>query len=97
MNYNITIHVDIYLPSSISNNMANNKNCKPIEQLLVKIHNYSMDTVRRISQFDSLRSKKSISVLQGDSTKINIFNKLKNAPFGNRKIDGIYTSPPYVG
>ena len=74
-----------------------NKNCRPIEQLLVKIHNYSMDTVRRISQFGGLRSDKSISVLQGDSTKINIFNKLKNAPFGKRKIDGIYTSPPYVG
>jgi DNA modification methylase len=74
-----------------------NKNCRPIEQLLVKIHNYSMDTVRRISQFDSLRSEKSISVLQGDSTKINVLNTLKNTPFGNLKIDGIYTSPPYVG
>lgn len=74
-----------------------NKNCKPIEQLLIKIHNYSMDTVRRISQFDNLRSDKFISVLQGDSTKINLLNKLKNSPIGNRKIDGIYTSPPYVG
>ena len=74
-----------------------NKNCKPIEQLLVKIHNYSMDTVRRISQFHNLRSDKSISVLLGDSTKINLQEKLKKAPFGNRKIDGIYTSPPYVG
>ena len=74
-----------------------NKNCKPIEQLLVKIHNYSMDTVRRISQFDSLQSEKSISVLQGDSTKINLQEKLINAPFGDKKIDGIYTSPPYVG
>jgi len=74
-----------------------NKNCKPIEQLLVKIHNYSMDTVRRISQFDNLRSNKSISVLQGDSTKINLQEELIKAPFGNRKIDGIYTSPPYVG
>ncbi len=74
-----------------------NKNCKPIEQLLVKIHNYSMDTVRRISQFDNLRSDKTISVLQGDSTKLNLQKKLNNSPIGNRKIDGIYTSPPYVG
>jgi len=74
-----------------------NKYCKPIEQLLVKIHNYSMDTVRRISQFDNLRSEKSISVLQGDSTKIDLQASLKNSLIGNIKIDGIYTSPPYVG
>jgi len=74
-----------------------NKNCKPIGQLLVKIHNYSMDTVRRITQFDNLRSDKYISVLQGNSTKINLREKLKNSHIRNKKIDGIYTSPPYVG
>lgn len=74
-----------------------NKYCKPIEQLLVKIHNYGMDTVRRIKQFNKLRSDRSISVIQGDSTKINLLEKLKNSPIGNKKYDGIYTSPPYVG
>ncbi|MBC8179516.1 hypothetical protein H8E88_00170 [candidate division KSB1 bacterium] len=74
-----------------------NKYCIPIEQLLVKIHNYSMDTVRRIEQFENLRSEKSISIFQGDSIKVNLLEKLKNSPIGNKKIDGIYTSPPYVG
>ncbi|MBW1995779.1 MAG: site-specific DNA-methyltransferase [Deltaproteobacteria bacterium] len=71
--------------------------CKPIEQLLVKIHNYSMDTVRRLETFDKLRSDKSVTVIQGDSQKVNLAKELKKTPISGRKIDGIFTSPPYVG
>jgi len=71
--------------------------CKPIDQLLKKIHNYSMDTVRRLEAFDKLRSNKSVSVIQGDSQKTNLFKELKNTPIAGRKMDGIFTSPPYVG
>lgn len=74
-----------------------NRICKPIGQLLVKIHNYSMDTVRRIEIFDNLRSDKSAIVIQGDSRNINLDNELKKTPLEDRKIDGIFTSPPYVG
>jgi DNA modification methylase len=71
--------------------------CKPIEQLLVKIHNYSMDTVRRIETFDKLRSNKSAIVVQGDSRDIDLHNELKGTSFAGKKFDGIFTSPPYVG
>ena len=71
--------------------------CRPIEQLLVKIHNYSMDTVRRLETFDKLRSDKSVTVIQGDSQKVNLFKKLEKTPVTSRRIDGIFTSPPYVG
>ncbi|MFX0207794.1 MAG: DNA methyltransferase [Candidatus Hodarchaeota archaeon] len=71
--------------------------CKPIEQLLVKIHNYSMDTVRRLETFDKLRWDKSAIVIQGDSQKVNLFKELRKTPICNRRIDGIFTSPPYVG
>ena len=71
--------------------------CKPIEQLLVKIHNYSMDTVRRLETFDKLRSDKSATVIQGDSQKVNLLKELKKTPIADKRIDGIFTSPPYVG
>jgi len=73
------------------------KMCKPIEQLLVKIHNYSMDTVRRLETFDNLRSDKSVTVIQGDSQKVNLFKELEKTLIASRRIDGVFTSPPYVG
>ena len=74
-----------------------NRYCKPIEQLLVKIHNYSMDTVRRLETFDRLRSDKCIKIIQGDSREVNLEEALESTPLRGRKIDGIFTSPPYVG
>jgi DNA modification methylase len=74
-----------------------NRMCTPIEELLVKIHNYSMDTVKRLETFDKLRSNKSVTVIRGDSQKVDLFEELKTTPIANRKIDGIFTSPPYVG
>ena len=71
--------------------------CRPIQQLLVKIHNYSMDTVKRLETFDKLRSDKSVTVIQGDSQKVNLAKELRGTPIADRKIDGIFTSPPYVG
>ena len=74
-----------------------NRMCTPIEELLVKIHNYSMDTVKRLEIFDRLRSDKSITVIQGDSRKVDLFEELKKGFIAGGKIDGIFTSPPYVG
>jgi len=74
-----------------------NRICTPIEELLVKIHNYSMDTVKRLETFDKLRSNKSVTVIQGDSQKIDLSKELNKTPIADRKIDGVFTSPPYVG
>lgn len=71
--------------------------CVPIEECLAKIHAYSEDTARRLKQFDQLRSDKSITILQGDSRQIDLLKELDNTPLAGRKIDGIFTSPPYVG
>jgi DNA modification methylase len=71
--------------------------CKPIEQLLVKVHNYSMDTVRRLETFDNLRSDMFVKVIQGDSREVDLAKELRKTPIVGRKIDGIFTSPPYVG
>ncbi len=71
--------------------------CKPIEECLAKIHAYSEDTARRLMQFDQLRSDKTITIIQGDSRTVNLIQVLQETPLANRLIDGIFTSPPYVG
>jgi hypothetical protein len=73
------------------------RNCTPIDNCLVKIHAYSEDTARRLDEFGQLRSDKSIVVLQGDSRELNLNANLLNTPVVGRQIDGIFTSPPYVG
>jgi DNA modification methylase len=74
-----------------------NRNCAPIDNCLTKIHAYSGDTARRLAEFDKLRSDESVTIIQGDSREINFKEELSKTPIANRLIDGIFTSPPYVG
>lgn len=74
-----------------------NRYCSPIDNCITKIHAYSGDTVRRISEYARLRSNKSAIVIQGDSRDVDLANELSSSPIAGRKIDGIFTSPPYVG
>jgi len=74
-----------------------NRYCVPIEECLAKIHAYSEDTARRIAQFDRLRSDKTVMVIQADSRTVDLKRELANTSIANRLIDGIFTSPPYVG
>ncbi len=69
-----------------------NRMCLPIDNAITKIHAYSEDTLRRIEIFSQLRSDKEIRVMQGDSRQINL-----NEVLQGRKLNGIFTSPPYVG
>lgn len=63
--------------------------CTPINEALKFINRYSYDTIKRIKEFDRLRTDAFIKIYQGDARTI----KLPH----NIKIDGIFTSPPYVG
>jgi len=74
-----------------------NKYCIPIDNCITKIHAYSEDTARRLAEFDKLRSDKSSIVIQGDSREVDLKQTLASTPIRNRAIDGIFTSPPYVG
>jgi len=69
-----------------------NRMCLPIDNAITKIHAYSEDTVRRLEEFDKLRSDKDIKVIHADARKIDLSSVLHG-----RQIDGIFTSPPYVG
>jgi hypothetical protein len=74
-----------------------NRNCVPIDNCMTKIHAYSGDTARRLVEFDKLRSDKSVTIIQGDSREVNFKTELSKTPIANRLIDGIFSSPPYVG
>lgn len=74
-----------------------NRYCMPIDNCLEKIHTYSGDTARRIAEFDSIRSVRTVTVIQGDSREVDLRAKLEGTSIANRMIDGIFTSPPYVG
>lgn len=74
-----------------------NRFCTPIDNCLTKIHAYSGDTARRLAEFDRLRSDKTVTIIQGDSRKVDWKAELSTTQIANRSIDGIFTSPPYVG
>lgn len=71
--------------------------CIPIDNCISKIHAYSEDTARRLAEFDQLRSKKTVTILQSDSRTVRLGEVLAKISFQDRQIDGIFTSPPYVG
>jgi len=79
------------------------KICKPLFSIFSWWERYSKDTVKRLKEFNSLKTNTFQIALQGDSRNINIFSELmkKNEDFGNltqnQKIKGIFSSPPYVG
>lgn len=79
------------------------KICKPLFSILSWWQRYVKDTIKRVIQFDALRSYSYQKCLVGDSRTVNIFQKIKKKHHGfselleNKKIDGIFSSPPYVG
>ncbi|MCK4357417.1 MAG: site-specific DNA-methyltransferase [Candidatus Cloacimonetes bacterium] len=79
------------------------KICKPLFSILSWWQRYTQDTIKRVIQFDKLRTNTFQKCLVGDSRIINIVQELKrkNPEFGrlinNIKIAGIFSSPPYVG
>ena len=74
-----------------------NRFCVPIDNCTTKIHAYSGDTARRLEEFDKLRSDKSVTIIHGDSRLVNYQEELSKTPIATRLIDGIFSSPPYVG
>jgi len=79
------------------------KICKPLFSILSWWERYSKDTIKRLKEFDKLRTNTFQIALQGDSRNIDIIKELekKNKSFADlvkkQKIKGIFSSPPYVG
>ncbi|MFP4369003.1 MAG: DNA methyltransferase, partial [Candidatus Kapaibacterium sp.] len=79
------------------------KICKPIFSILNWWLRYTKDTLKRFQEFDRLRTDTFQICLTGDSRSINIIEKIYgiNKEFGDllkdKKVKGIFSSPPYVG
>lgn len=79
------------------------KICKPLFSIYSWWQRYSKDTVKRLQEFERLRTNTYQLCLQGDARNIDIFSSLekKNPEFAQlarkQKIKGIFSSPPYVG
>jgi DNA modification methylase len=79
------------------------KICKPLFSISSWWKRYSEDTIKRLAQFETIRTDTFQKCLSGDSRTMDIFEKLeKSCPeFGKlaqtQKIKGIFSSPPYVG
>ncbi|NOX64485.1 MAG: site-specific DNA-methyltransferase [Chlorobi bacterium] len=79
------------------------KICKPLFSVLSWWERYNKDTLKRIEEFDNLRTDTKQICLTGDSRNINILAELrKRLPsfakiVKQEKIKGIFSSPPYVG
>ncbi|MDD3726366.1 MAG: DNA methyltransferase [Candidatus Ratteibacteria bacterium] len=63
--------------------------CEPINEALKFIIRYSMDTIKRLKEFDKLRTEAFINIIEGDARTVELPDDVK--------INGIFTSPPYVG
>ena len=79
------------------------KICKPLFSILKWWRTYSQDTIKRLEQFNMLRTQTFHICLTGDSRTIDIHAELKkrNPIFAElvekNKVKGIFSSPPYVG
>lgn len=79
------------------------KICKPLFSILKWWEQYSKDTIKRFKEFDSLRTDTKQICITGDSRQADIISKVekRDKEFADiikkRKINGIFSSPPYVG
>ncbi|HOH47585.1 MAG TPA: DNA methyltransferase [Candidatus Cloacimonadota bacterium] len=79
------------------------KMCKPLFSILKWWLTYSHDTLKRLVQFDKLRTASYQICLTGDSRTIDIAQEVRkyNHAFSDlistQKVKGIFSSPPYVG
>lgn len=79
------------------------KVCRPVLSMLRMYRRYARDTIKRLKEFNELRTASCFSVLVGDAREIDIFSKVSktNQSFSrlltDNKIQGIFTSPPYLG
>lgn len=79
------------------------KICKPLFSIKKWWEYYTKDTLKRLKEFDKLRTDTFQICLTGDSRTIEIYEEVKkiNPEFAKvlskQKIKGIFSSPPYVG
>jgi DNA modification methylase len=79
------------------------KVCKPLFSIVSWWERYSKDTLERLVKFDKLRTNTYQRCITGDSRQADIFRRLNEEQpelariAKKQKIQGIFSSPPYVG
>ncbi len=79
------------------------KICKPVFSILSWWLRYSKDTIKRLKEFDAIRTNTLQYCVQGDARTVNLHSLLEtNNPdlatlLKKQKAKGIFSSPPYVG
>ena len=86
----LTTHFDLDFPKASQTQpywcYKHSRECYPTDEAFKFLKRYSLDTLKRVEEFEAKRTKASVTVLHTDSRKA-------NPP----PIDGVITSPPYVG
>jgi len=86
----LTTHFDLDFPKQPQREpyfcYKHSRVCSPTEEAFKFIQRYSLDTLKRVEEFAKLRTSASVDVYNVDSRQ-----------GVNRPIDGVLTSPPYVG
>ncbi|OGJ55459.1 restriction endonuclease subunit M [Candidatus Peribacteria bacterium RIFCSPHIGHO2_02_FULL_52_16] len=79
------------------------KICKPLFSIRKMLDRYADDTLLRIERFSTLKTDAFSGIIAGDSRTVDIVkemekkNPLLAALLQKKKINGIFSSPPYVG
>lgn len=86
----LTTHFDLDFPKQPQTEpywcYKHSRLCTPITQAYKFLERYSLDTIRRLKEFAALRTNATVEVRHADSRTAEI-----------PPIDGVITSPPYVG
>ena len=79
------------------------KICKPLYSIKYWFNRYAYDTIKRLEEFNNLRSIVHSSIISADSRTVDILDEIKKyneelyISAQKQKIKGIFSSPPYVG
>lgn len=79
------------------------KICKPLFSIKTWFNRYAIDTIERLEKFSYLRSNANHVMITADSRDAKIFEIIQKRhqkfydKLSKQKINGIFTSPPYVG
>jgi hypothetical protein len=79
------------------------KICKPLFSIKAWFDRYAIDTINRLKIFAKLKTNSHYAIIQTDSRTVDIFKEVekRNKQFADilkkQKIQGIFSSPPYVG
>jgi hypothetical protein len=87
----LTTHFDLESPKQPQREpyycRKHKRTCRPVQEALKFLRRYSRDTIRRIERYNRLQTAARTTVLWGDARSVELPGK----------VDGVITSPPYVG